>query len=104
MGKSKVEVSGGMSPTFISQIAKSRAVSTQVTATYEDVKKRLESRASAEYSLEGRRTGKYQYGSKRRAGAWGATWILWPITQTARSNAQWIRAAISTAKNTHRRN
>ena len=99
MGKGKIEITGGMSPTFISRIAKSKGVSTEVENSYKSVKAKLEAKASAVQSLEGKRTGKYHYGSKRKGGAWGGTWMLWAITETAKDNTAWVRAAISATKN-----
>lgn len=99
MGSSKVKIEGGMSPTFISQIARSSGVNKKVESSYQSVKKKLEAKASARDPLEGRRIGKYHYGSASRRGSWGTTWIMWAITNTARSNTTWVRAAISSAKN-----
>lgn len=101
--KGKVEISGGMSPTFISRIAKSAPVNRQVKESYEAVKKKLEAKASAKTPLKGRRTGKHHYGSKMKRGAWGTTWILWAITPTAKNNTRWFKTAISTVKNVYKR-
>lgn len=99
MGKSKVQITGGMSPTFISRIAKSKGVSSVLESEYRGVKERLEAKARAIDPLEGKRVGKYHYGSRQLKGRWGNTWVLWPITQTAKKNERWIRSAISRAKN-----
>lgn len=102
--KGKVEITGGMSPTFISTIARSKFVNDKVEDTYAGVKKKLEAKASARAPLQSNRLGKYQYGSKRKRGKWGDTWLLWAITRPAQKNTQWIRAAISAAKNVHPKN
>lgn len=97
--KGKVELKGGMSPTFISRIGKSTAVNRQMKDSYEGVKKKLEAKASAKDPLQGKRTGKYHYGSKLKRGKWGSTWLLWAITPTAKKNTRWFKTAISAQKN-----
>ena len=98
--KIDVEITGGMDPKFISTIARSAGVSSVVDATYSDVKNRLEARAKA--AARGTRM-RYQYGSRRRSGSWGRTWIIWAMSPLARAKKDWIRRTARGAKNTYLR-
>lgn len=101
MGKSKLEITGGMDKNFISKTAKSKPISNQVESTYNDVLKKLE--AKAQTKAKGGRLH-MNYAGKRKPGAWGATWILWATSPIAQAHHEWFKSAISsTAKNTRKR-
>lgn len=100
MGKSKLEVTGGMEKNFISKAAKSKPVASQVEGTYKSVFQKLDAKAKAKTRSRGLHM---HYAGHRKPGAWGATWILWATSPVAQANHSWFKSAISSAKNTRKR-
>lgn len=99
MARRGVDIQGGMSPQFISKIARSARVNRELESTANSVKAKLEAKAKAH--TKGRGRYRYHYGMRRLGGSfgWGPTFVIWASTDVARKNPNWFRAAISSARN-----
>ena len=89
----KVKVTGSMSPTWISDILKEGGVSKVVQAQGKKVFNSSEAKALA---MDGS-SKKGNFGSKVLKGAWGTTFVFWPITQTAANAKSQVKAALLSA-------
>lgn len=80
------KVTGGMSKRWLSEIGKSKEVTEVITTVYREAKEKAEAvgRARDTHHIYKH----YHYGSKLKKGVWNATWIMWPITNIAKSHAR----------------
>lgn len=90
----KVKVTGGMSPTWISDILKEGSVSSVVESKGKSLLRTVDAKTKA---FDSRAADHGNFGSKVLRGMWGSTFVLWPRNSLAVEGKSMVKSAIAAA-------